>query len=141
MFGEGKPALVQAVSERVKKEAAQVGVNVETVYVIGAFRLPDTLIASINAKVEAAQTTQRKQEEKLQALADADKVRETAYGKRDAAIAEAEGKARAIAIEGEAIRQNAEVIKLRTLEAWNGAYPTVIAGGGTDMIFSLPPLK
>ena len=39
-------------------------------------------------------------------------------------IAEARGKAEAIRIEAQALRQNAQVVELRWIEKWDGKVPT-----------------
>ncbi len=39
-------------------------------------------------------------------------------------IAAAQGKAEAIRIEAQALRQNAQVVELRWIEKWNGEVPT-----------------
>ena len=45
-------------------------------------------------------------------------------------IAEAEGKAKASQIEGEALRANPEILRQRAIEKWNGQMPTYLAGNG-----------
>lgn len=54
----------------------------------------------------------------------------------DAEVLRAEGKAKAQTIEGEAIRLNPEILKLRAIEKWNGAYPQVVSDS-SNLLFEL----
>jgi hypothetical protein len=44
-------------------------------------------------------------------------------------VARAEGDARAIQVEAEAIRTNPEIVRLRAVEKWNGQLPTYTGAG------------
>ena len=68
---------------------------------------------AIEAKVTAEQL-------KLKADRDLDRIKIEA----DQKIAEARGKAEAIRIEAQALRQNAQVVELRWIEKWDGKVPT-----------------
>jgi len=50
-------------------------------------------------------------------------------------VATAEGKAKAMQIEAEALNSNPAILRLRALEKWNGVLPRVMAGDGTGMQF------
>jgi regulator of protease activity HflC (stomatin/prohibitin superfamily) len=68
---------------------------------------------AIEAKVTAEQL-------KLKAERDLERIKIEAEQR----IAEAEGKARAILIEAQALRANPQVVELRWIEKWNGKVPT-----------------
>ena len=68
---------------------------------------------AIEAKVTAEQL-------KLKADRDLDRIKIEAEQK----IAESKGKAEAIRIEAQALRQNAQVVELRWIEKWDGKVPT-----------------
>lgn len=67
---------------------------------------------AIEAKVTAEQL-------KLKADRDLERIKIEA----DQKVAEAQGKAEAIRIEAEALKQNAQVVELRWIEKWNGQVP------------------
>lgn len=99
--------------------------------VIGAPRPPDSVIAAINNKLQAVQIAQQKQNELVQAQADAAKV-----------VAKAEGDARATAVWADAQSAanhklaesiTANLLELKRLEKWNGTLPQV-TGGSTPFI-------
>ncbi len=53
----------------------------------------------------------------------------TARADADARIAKAQGDAKAIQVEAEAIRTNPEIINLRAVEKWDGKLPTYTGAG------------
>ena len=56
--------------------------------------------------------------------------------------AEAEARAAAIRIEGEALSNNPELLKLRSIEKWNGTVPSVMMGeGGATPLINLNELS
>jgi regulator of protease activity HflC (stomatin/prohibitin superfamily) len=81
-------------------------------------RVPDAVLAQINAKIANEQ----------EALA-AKAAVATATAQADAKIAKAKGKAEATRIEAEAIRTNPEILKQRAIEKWDGTLPRITTGG------------
>jgi prohibitin 2 len=77
------------------------------------FEFSPAFNAAIEAKVTAEQL-------KLKADRDLERIEIEA----DQKIAEARGKAEAIRIEAQALRQNAQVVELRWIEKWDGKVPT-----------------
>ena len=73
------------------------------------------------ASAEAERAAAVQQAEQRKALADAKAYEITA---------EAKARAEAIRIEGEAIQNNPDLIRLRAVEKWSGAVPSVTLGGG-----------
>ena len=116
-YGSGKARLQAAVENEVKKNAAAVGITVEKVYFVNQMRLPDTVLKSINAKIEATQIAQQKENELRAAEADAAK-----------SVALAKGEAEAARIRGEALRANPQVLDQLAIEKWNGQLPQVTSG-------------
>ncbi|MBI4600196.1 prohibitin family protein [Candidatus Uhrbacteria bacterium] len=80
---------------------------------ITAFDFSQAFNEAIEAKVMAEQL-------KLKAERDLDRIKIEANQK----IAEAQGKAKAIQIEAEALRSNPQVVELRWIEKWDGKTPT-----------------
>ncbi|MBI4253125.1 prohibitin family protein [Candidatus Uhrbacteria bacterium] len=80
---------------------------------ITAFDFSQAFNEAIEAKVTAEQL-------KLKAERDLDRIKIEA----DQKIAEAQGKAKAIQIEAEALRSNPQVVELRWIEKWDGKTPT-----------------
>lgn len=128
VYGRGKANLIEAVQRDVSDEVAPVGIVVEKIYWIGELRLPENVVQSINAKIQATQMAEQRQNEVAQAQAEAQKVEAEAQGQAQARITIAEAEARAIALKGEALRQNPNVVQMSAIEKWDGRLPTYSGG-------------
>lgn len=139
VYGEGKSDLIEAVQAEVARQIEPYGIVVEKVYLIGEMRLPSVVVQALNAKIEATQRAQQRENEIQQTKAEAQKAIEEARGVAESARlrAEAEAKARllvaeaeakAIEIQGAALAKHPNVLQLREVEKWDGAYPRVLLG-------------
>ena len=129
VYGKGKAHLIDAVQNDVAVEVAPVGIVVEKIYWVGELRLPDNVVQSINAKIQATQMAEQRQNEVAQAQAEAQKVEAEAEGKAKAALTIAEAEAKAISLKGDALRQNPNVVQMSAIEKWDGHLPTYNGGG------------
>lgn len=125
IMGNNAPFL-KDVRDDLQRDLAPLGVQLDQFGLIGAPRPPQAVIDAINAKVHATQLAIQKQNELVQAQADAAKE-----------VAKTEGYAKAITIradaEAAANRKLADsltptLIELKRLEKWNGVLPTVQSG-------------
>ena len=66
-------------------------------------------------------------------------VVKTFNAEADQRVAEADGEAKAIAIQSQAIQQNggAAYIQLKAIEKWDGHYPTTMLGGNSIPLIQL----
>lgn len=139
MYGSGKAVFIEEVVDKVRAQVDGIGIDVENVYLVGDLRLPQIVIVSINAKIEATQKTIQRQNEIEQVKAEALKEQEVAKGRRlkqkeltdartyntlQVAIAEAE----AIKLKGEMLKRYPGVIELSRVEKWDGILPRVTGG-------------
>jgi regulator of protease activity HflC (stomatin/prohibitin superfamily) len=139
IYGVGKAALMERATQRVKAQVEPFGIRIEKIYWINSMRLPKGVQAALNAKIEATQKAQQRENEVAQAKAEADKAREEARGVADAQLLRAEAEAKSIAIRGEALRNNPNLVELTVAEKWNGKYPdTLIIGDGKGQILQIP---
>ena len=127
LYGEKKSEFMQKVNAAVKNAVISDGIEVNSIYVVGNFELPQRIVDAINAKIGAIQESAKHWSEVETAKADAQKIVETA-----------KGEATKKQIEGEAIaKYNATVtasitptlIQYITANKWNGILPTVTSGG------------
>ena len=139
IYGRGKAGLMDRATLRVKRQVEPFGIRIEKIYWIGSMRLPGGVQAALNAKIEATQKAQQRENEVAQAKAEADKVREEARGVADAQLLRAKAEAEAIQIKGEALRNNQELVQLTLAERWDGKMPTTNVESGTsgNMILQL----
>jgi regulator of protease activity HflC (stomatin/prohibitin superfamily) len=134
MYGSGKDKLLKDVYASVSEQVRPLGINVESLYSTSAFRLPPSVLASINAKITATQIAQQKENELRAAQADAEKQRATAQGEADARLVLAKAEAEAIKIKGDALRENPRLVELSAIEKWNGVLPYLNGGGAVPFI-------
>lgn len=118
IYGVKKAELIERARVDASKYLEPFGVVIEQLTWAGNIELPKNIQDQINARVANEQ----------QALAEEAKVA-TAKAQSDAAIARAQGKAEALKIEGEALKQNAGVAELRAIEKWDGHLPTTMVPG------------
>jgi regulator of protease activity HflC (stomatin/prohibitin superfamily) len=128
VYGEGKAALVDEVLSIVQAEMDPVGIKVESLYLVGNMRLPQTVVESINAKIQALQKTQQRENEVAQSRAEADKAIAEARGVAESKLAIAKAEAEAIEIKGAALKNNPAVLELNKIDKWDGQLPQYMTG-------------
>lgn len=136
---------LKSVRDALQTELTPLGVKLDQFGFIGAPRPPQQVIDAINAKVHAVQLAQQKQNELVQAQADAAKQVATAEGAASSAIATARGEAQSILLNADAQATankkladsiTPQLLELKRLERWDGALPQV-NGGSTNPFISL----
>lgn len=134
VYGKGKADLIQKVQDQVQNEIAGRGIVVEKIYWTGKLNLPDNVVKSINAKIQATQMAEQRKNEVAQAQAEAQKVEAEAQGQANAKLALAEAEAKAISLRGEALRNNPGVAELNAIEKWDGHLPQYQLSGAMPFI-------
>lgn len=119
IYGPKKAALIENTRRSVDRYFEPFGLHIEQLYWASNIRVPEQVMAQINTKIANEQAA-------LAAQANVATVRANA----EARIADAQGKAQASAIEGNALRANPEILRQRAIEKWDGKLPTYTAGGG-----------
>jgi len=137
VYGMGKTELLAEVEKMVSEQCGPIGIVVEKISFIGDFRLPQTVVNSINTKIEATQKAQQRQNEVAESEATANKLRAQAKGEADAILTRANAEAQANKIVAASITP--ELVKYRTVTKWNGVLPQV-TGGAVPMI-QIPDAK
>lgn len=126
IYGPGKEELMQRVTQRVKAQVQDIGIVVEKIYWIGAMRLPPQITTAINAKIEATQKAQQRENELQTATAQAQIERERARGEADARVIAAEGEAKANRLVAESISSG--LVSYIEAQRWNGSRATTVLG-------------
>jgi regulator of protease activity HflC (stomatin/prohibitin superfamily) len=130
LVGPGKQKLIDAVEEEVRKNLAQIGVEILGIALISEVRVPNEVLQSINAKLRASQIALQRETEIQEAKAAAQKLIEAARGEAESVRLKAIAEADALNIRGEALRKNPEILQLESIQKWNGMLPTYYSGGG-----------
>lgn len=146
VYGSGKQQLIANVEKSVRAQTDPLGIVIEKVYLVQSFRLPTQVTNALNAKVEATQMAEQRENEIRQAEAEAKKVKAVADGQAAAIESIAQGKANAILLEAKAqakannlLKQSLsnQVIQYEATTRWNGILPTTMfagKGGATPFI-------
>lgn len=127
IYGEGKADMVRAVEKLVKEQVGGMFV-IERIYLVGDLRLPPAVTASLNAKIQATQQAQQKENEVRTAKAEAEKVVAAAEGEARSITTVAKAQAEANKILSASITP--ELVAYKSLEKWNGILPTTMVPGG-----------
>jgi len=125
VYGAGKADLIEKVQADVSRQVSEFGIIVDKLYWIGDLRLPEAVTNALNAKVQATQKAQQRENEVAEARAEADKK-----------IAEARGEAESLRLRNQSLSEkNIEWERLKVqriyAEKWNGQLPTSMIPGST----------
>lgn len=123
IISEGKTELMEKVYKEVRDYFAP-EIIINGVYWIGAPRPPEQVLEALNAKVAAKQKAQQRENEVLEAKAEADKQIEAARG-----IAEYNKIVSASLTK--------ELVEFEKIKKWDGHLPTVAGGDGTSTIIDM----
>lgn len=134
VYGKGKTDLIAKVQDDVSKQTAAIGIVIEKVYWVGELRLPQSVVASINAKIQMTQQAQQAQNQVAKAEADARVKIANAEGAARSLQIISEAQANAIRVKAAAITANPEIVQMTAVEKWNGVLPTTNAGGAVPFI-------
>lgn len=143
VYGAGKAELINTIFNETKKELAELGINLEKLYWIGAIRLPPQVVESINGKSKATQDAQKRENQVQTERAQADINRTRAQGEADSAliIAEAQAKANkalAASLTPEVLQHKKLENEAAAIVKWNGANSQVVSGGNTPLMIQVP---
>lgn len=158
IYGSQKEIFISKVNELVKAQAILNGIDVEKIYLIGSLQLPDSVVSSINLKIEASQNAMKVENEVATVRAEAQKTVVEAEAKARRAVIEAEAEAKKVIVEGEATARQilvtgeaqakankllvqsltSEFIQYQSILKWNGALPTTTTGGAVPFINLTP---
>lgn len=122
----GKEGFFEDVEAHVKSDLAPIGIEISRIYLIGRFHFPPTVIAALNAKIEAMQRAQQRENELREAEAEAKKQIAKAEGQAKCLLLQAESEAKANLVLAKSV--TAELISWQSVQKWDGKLPTVTSG-------------
>lgn len=123
LYGSGKEAFFDEVQAHVTNDLKGIGIEISRIYLIGRFHFPTTVIAALNAKIEANQRAEQRENELREAEAEAKKQIAKAEGSAKCAMLQAETEAKANKILSESIK--GELIQWQAVQKWDGKLPSV----------------
>jgi regulator of protease activity HflC (stomatin/prohibitin superfamily) len=148
VYGEGKAELMKEVENIVREQNKEL-FTISQIYWIGELRLPDSVRAAINAKVEATQKALLRENEIQTAKAEAQKSIAEAEGVAESKLAVARAEAESVRIKGEAeataieakskaLNTSPQLVQYESATRWDGKLPDTMMSGGVVPMISLP---
>jgi regulator of protease activity HflC (stomatin/prohibitin superfamily) len=123
IYGAQKEQFITRVNEIVKRESALTGIEVDKIYLVGSFELPDSVIGSINAKISASQNAMKVENEVATARAEAQKTIVEAEARGKQILINAESQAKANKILADSLTR--EFVSYQAILKWDGKLPTM----------------
>lgn len=136
IYGIGKEEIIEKVQEKIKAQVEPIGINIEKIYYIGSLRLPDAVIAAIDAKINADQIAQQRRNEVAQAEAEADKRIAQARGEAQSILEVAKAQAEANRIISQSLTDN--LVRYKAIEKWSGELPRMTGNAPVPFIDVTP---
>jgi regulator of protease activity HflC (stomatin/prohibitin superfamily) len=134
IYGSKKTEFIDRVNELVAAQVTPNGIKVDRIYIVGQFRLPETVVSAIDTKIAATQRAQQRENELRESEAEAAKRIAQAKGAAEADRIANEARARGIAALSE--RLSPEFLQYQAIQRWDGQLPTTMAGSSIPF---LPP--
>ena len=131
VYGAGKVEMMKTVNTEVANAVREFGIEVESVYMIGEFRLPESVTAAIELKIQATQKAQQRENDIQTATAQAKIAEAEALGRAKSVTIEAESQANANLLMAKSLTP--ELVQYEMAKKWDGKMP-VVSGGATPMV-------
>lgn len=122
----GKESFFEDVEKHVREDLSPIGIELTRIYLIGRFHFPANVISALNAKIEAMQRAQQRENELREAEAEAKKQIAKAEGQARCAIVQAESESKANDLLSKSV--TAELIQWQAVQKWDGHMPQVTSG-------------
>jgi len=132
IYGAQKEAFISKVNEIVKKQAADTGIEVDKIYLVGSFDLPATVVNSINSKIQASQNAMKVENEVATARAEAQKTIVEAQARGQQILINAESQAKANKILAESLTP--EFVNYQAILKWDGKLPTMTGSNAVPFV-------
>lgn len=132
IYGLKKEEFIQKVNHLVKEAAAVNGIDVDKIYLMGSFHLPESVKSSIDAKIQASQNAIKVENEVATSRAEAQKRIVEAEANAQQIIINAQSQAKANKILADSL--TSEFVQYQAILRWNGQLPTTNAGGALPFI-------
>lgn len=129
LYGVGKENFFISIEKHVKHDLRGTGIEVDRIYLIGRFTFPDSVIKALNAKIEATQRAQQRENELREAEAEAKKKIAESNGVAKCITINAKSQANANKIISDSLTP--ELIKWENIKKWDGVLPKATGLSGS----------
>lgn len=136
IYGEGKEALMSTVNKVVSDRVKDIGIEIESVYMVGNFRLPVEIEKSINMKIAATQAAQQRENDLRTAEAQSKIIQANAEGESKSKIIHSTADAKANDLLSQSLTP--QLVEYNAILRWDGKLPLVTSGSSNgNMILDL----
>lgn len=135
IYGKGKTEMVTKAAAQVRADVEPNGIIIESLYLTGEMRLPASVTQAINAKIQATQIAQQRENEIAQTKAQALKEIAQAEGEAQAKLTIAKAAADSVRLQGDAeaaaikaksdaLNASPQLVAYELARQWDGKLPT-----------------
>lgn len=136
--GPKKDLMMIEVQKIVSDEVKPIGIDISKIYLVSGIRINSEIVrTALNAKIEATQRAQQRENELRESEAEAKKKIAQAEGEAQSTLLKAQAEAKANKIVSESITP--ELISYEITKKWSGELPKVT--GETIPLLKLPEIK
>jgi len=118
-----KEGFFDDLEKHVREDMQPLGIELSRIYLIGRFHFPENVIKALNAKIEAMQRAQQRENELREAEAEAKKQIAKAEGQAKCSMLQAEAEAKANLVLAKSVTP--ELIQWQAVQKWDGKMPQV----------------
>ena len=146
LYGEKKEDFFKMVLDHVRSDLNPLGFKINSIFIMGQFKVPDIVMEALNRKIEATQKAQQRENELRETEAQAKKEMAKAQGEASAKVLTARGNADSLLIEAKSTAEanalltkslSSELIRWESVNKWDGKMPQFV-GGSNGVMFQLP---
>jgi len=135
-----RPRVKEIIETSLKDRLTNKGIVVETISITD-FQFSDEFAQAIEQKQVAQQNALKAERDLVRIRIEAEQIKAQAEGQANATLTKAMAEATAITLQGQALKENQNVVALRSIEKWNGVMPLVIGGGDMPFILDITNLN
>lgn len=135
LYGPGKEEFFKDILDQVKVELEPLGFSITHLYIIGQFNVPDTIKQALNAKIEAIQRAQQRENELREAEAQARKEVAIVSGEAQSKLIKAEADSKANRLISMSLTK--ELLEWEAVKKWDGKLPHAFGGGKLPFIMQI----
>jgi regulator of protease activity HflC (stomatin/prohibitin superfamily) len=133
LYGSAKEKFLDDVQTLVRHDLKDLGIVIEKIYLLGNLHFPDGVVKALNAKIEAIQRAQQRENELRESEAEAKKQMARAHGEAESALIRAKAQSESNRIVALSLTQ--ELIYWQAVQKWNGELPTALGNQGMILPF------
>lgn len=133
LYGTAKEKFFDDIQSLVRHDLEGLGIIIERIYLVGNMHFPETVVKALNAKIEAVQRAQQRENELRESEAEAKKQMAKAHGEAESALIRARAQAESNLTISASLTQ--ELIQWQAVQKWNGELPTALGNNGMLLPF------